>query len=150
VTLAVWVAAPVCKAVTVIWKLPSAVGVATVTKVDPGAAAAVEAAVRVTVAGFGGVAGDVYNPLPSTVPFTLPPTVDQATLWLVVPLTVAVNCCCVAATGHMLPASSANKVANPGFTVTVMGGGVVLPLPATAPQEISASNQNARKIHASA
>jgi hypothetical protein len=61
------------------------------------------------------------------------------------PLTVAANCCCVAPAGQELPASFANKVANPGFTVTVA---VPPPPPATAPQEISAINPTPKQIPA--
>jgi hypothetical protein len=86
-------APPAAVAVTVICVVPSAVGVATVTNVDPGDVAAADVAVTVTVAGFGTTAGAVYSPVPSTVPLVLPPMTAQVTLWLVEPFTVAANCC---------------------------------------------------------
>jgi hypothetical protein len=63
--------------------VPTAVGAATVTKADP-AAPAVGVAVIVTLAGFGTAAGAEYRPLPSIVPFALPPVTAQVTLWLAV------------------------------------------------------------------
>jgi hypothetical protein len=71
---------PASVAVTVICDAPNAVGVATVTKLDPGADAAGDVAVTVTVVGLGTNAGLEYSPVPSTVPFTLPPTTTQVTL----------------------------------------------------------------------
>jgi len=146
-------APPTAAAVTVICDVPNAVGSATVTKVDPGSVAAADVAVTVTVAGLGTTAGDVYDAcawlagLTTIVPFVLPPVTPQVTFWLVEAFTVAVNCCCVAAAGHELPASSANKVANPGFTVTVTGGGGV-PLPATPPQESEAISPSPKQTTA--
>jgi hypothetical protein len=92
VTTSPCAAPPAAVAVTVICDAPNAVGVATVTKVDPGVVVAADVAVTVTVAGFGTTAGAEYSP-PSTVPFALPPVTAQVTLWLVEPFTVAVNCC---------------------------------------------------------
>lgn len=86
-------APPAATAVTLICDVPNAVGVATVTKVDPGKAASADVAVTVTVAGLGTTAGAVYRPVPSTVPFELPPVTAQVTLWSVEPFTVALNCC---------------------------------------------------------
>jgi hypothetical protein len=134
---------PAAVAVTVICDVPSTVGAATVTKEDPGSPAA-GVAVTVTVAGSGTTAGGVYSPVPPIVPFALPPLTAQVTLWL------AVNCCSLSpliiSGGHELPGSSANKTTPVGgFTVTVI---VVLPLPATPPQEISATNPSARKAPA--
>ena len=71
---------PAAVAVTVICEAPKPVAGATVTKVDPGVAAAVEVAIIVTVAGFGTVAGAVYSPVASMEPFTLPPLTVQVTL----------------------------------------------------------------------
>jgi hypothetical protein len=93
VTASPCAAPPPAVAVTVICDVPNAVGVATVTNVDPGFAAAADVAVTVTVAGFGTTAGAVYRPVPSTVPLALPFMTAQVTLWLVEPFTVAANCC---------------------------------------------------------
>lgn len=76
-----------------IWVVPKPVGVATVTKVDPGEMASVDDAATVTVAGLGTTGGTLYRPVPSTVPFEFPPETAQITLWLVEPFTVALNCC---------------------------------------------------------
>lgn len=86
-------APPVAVAVTVICDVPNAVGVATVTKVDPGKVASADEAVTVTVTGFGTTAGAVNNPVPFTVPLALPPVTAQVTFWSVEPFTVALNCC---------------------------------------------------------
>jgi len=80
VTISPCAAPAAAVAVTVIWDVPNAVGIATVTKVDPGEAAAADVAVTVIVAGFGTTAGAVYNPVPSTVPLPLPPATSQVTL----------------------------------------------------------------------
>ena len=97
VTISPCDAPPAAVAVTVMCHAPSSVGGATVTKADPGAVAAADVAVTVTVACIGTTAGAVYNPVPSTVPFALPlplpPVTAQVTVWLVELLTVAVNCC---------------------------------------------------------
>ena len=86
VTASLCAGPPAAVAVTVTCDVPSAVGAATVTNADPAAPPAA-VAVTVTVAGFGTTAGGVYMPVPSTVPFALPPVTAQVTLWL------AVNCC---------------------------------------------------------
>jgi len=93
VTTSPCAAPPAAVAVTIICDAPTPVGVATVTKVDPGVEAAADVAVTVTVAGFGATAGAAYSPVPFTVPFPLPPVTAQVTLWLVESFTVAVNCC---------------------------------------------------------
>ena len=111
VTTSPCAAPPTAVAVTVICDVPTAVGAFTFTEADPAVPVAV-VAVTVTVAGFGTDAGAVYSPVPSTVPFALPPVTAQVTLWL------AVNCCCVSPAGHELPNSSANKFTDAGLTVT--------------------------------
>lgn len=136
VTMSGFGAAPTAVAVTVICQAPNLVGVAKFTRADPGAVAAADVAVTVAVAGLGTTAGAVYSPLASTVPFAFPPATAQVTLWFAELFTVAENCCWVSAGGQELPASSANRVADPGFTETV-GGGPLESLPVTPPQEIS-------------
>jgi hypothetical protein len=67
---------------------------------------------------------------------------------LLEPFTVAANCCWFNVIGHELPASFANSVARPGFTVTVIGGGggvVVELLLANPPQESSAITPSAKQ-----
>jgi hypothetical protein len=144
VTTSACVAPPAAEAVTVICDVPKLVGVASVTRVDPGELASADVAVTVTVAGLGTTAGVVYSPVPSTWPFAPPPVTAHVTVWLVEPFTVALNCCCVTPAGHELPASLANKVADPGLAVTVIGGGVVVP--PTPPQESKATTQESGKI----
>ena len=82
-------------------------------------------AVTVTVAGLGMVLGAVYNPLEVMVPAAaLPPGVPftcQVTPVFAVPVTVAMNC--VLAPGLTVTVA--------GVTVTVIGGGILLP-----PQEL--------------
>ena len=92
VTTSPCAAPPAAIAVTVICDVPNRVGVCTVTAADPGEVAAADAAVTVTVAGFGTSAGAVYSPVASTAPFALPPVTAQVTLWSVELLTVAANC----------------------------------------------------------
>ena len=92
VTTSPCAAPPTAAAVTVICDVPTAVGASTFTVADPGAVASADVAVTVTVAGFGTNAGVVYSPVPSTVPFVVPPATAQVTLWLVELVTVAENC----------------------------------------------------------
>jgi hypothetical protein len=66
----------------------------TVTVADPDfVESACEAAITVTAAGVGTVAGALYSPLLEMLPFAVPPFTLQVTAVFVVPLTVAVNCC---------------------------------------------------------
>jgi hypothetical protein len=88
----------------------------TVTAEFPLADASAElVAATVTLAGFGCVAGGVYNPLALMVPTVLFPPVtlftDQETCVIFVPATVAVNCCTV-------PTGTVTDV---GLTCTVIG-----------------------------
>ena len=63
------------------------------TVADPGVVECVDVAVTVIAEfGFGKVAGAVYRPFASIVPFALPPLTAQVTLWSVVLLTDALNC----------------------------------------------------------
>jgi len=81
VTTSPCAAPPAAVAVTVICEVPKPVGVSTFTVADPDlVASAAAVAVTFTAAGFGTTAGVVYSPVPSTVPFALPPVTAQVTL----------------------------------------------------------------------
>jgi hypothetical protein len=80
VTIFVCGVPPTGVATTVICEVPNAVAGATVTKVDAGDNATGDVATTVTVAGFGTLAGVVYSPLASIVPFAAPPGTLHVTL----------------------------------------------------------------------
>jgi hypothetical protein len=132
-------APPAAVAVTVICDVPSTVGAATVTKDDPAVPAA-GVAVTVTVAGFGTTAGGVYSPVPLDRAIRTAAR-DRPGYALVshelLLITSPDNCLWPRIT--RLIRKHYNAVG--GFTVT---GVVVLTLPATPPQEISAINPSAR------
>ncbi len=60
--------------------IPSGVAAITNADADPCDPATGGVAVTVTVAGFGTNAGELYEPLPSTVPFAFPPVTAHVTL----------------------------------------------------------------------
>lgn len=68
--------------------------------------------------GTGNVAGAVYSPVWSIVPLAPPPVTAHVTVWLVVLLTEAENCCCCAGAPAKLGYS---VLTDPGVTVTTGG-----------------------------
>ena len=84
---------PTAVAATVICEVPSGVAATRFTKPVPGDCARADVAVTETVAGFVTAAGELYNPVWSTVPLLMPPVTAQVTFWLEEPFTVALNCC---------------------------------------------------------